>query len=79
MKQSEWLKLLIGLAAVFALFQWVASTLGSNCGQAGVTVGLIVTAEVIITERLFFSGHSCRRQKPWDLAGRKRRDCLLPP
>lgn len=55
MKKNQWPGLLIGLVIVFTLFQWVASAIGSDRGQAGVIVGLIVTAAVIITERLLFS------------------------
>ncbi len=61
--KNQWPGLLIGLVIVFALFQWTASALGSDRGQAGVIVGSIVTAAVIITERLLFSESFARAAK----------------
>jgi membrane protease YdiL (CAAX protease family) len=54
MKRVQWSRLLIGLIAVFALFQWSADALGSYRGQAGVTVGLLVVAAALGAERLLF-------------------------
>ncbi len=48
--------MLLGLIAVFILFQWIASALGSTRGEAGVIVGLIVVAATLIIERIFFEG-----------------------
>lgn len=48
--------MLLGLAAVFALFQWAASVLGSMRGEAGVVVGLVVVAAILIVERTLFAG-----------------------
>ena len=55
MKKGHWPKMLFGLIAVFALFQWSASALGSVRGEAGVIVGLIVVAATLVAERYLFS------------------------
>jgi membrane protease YdiL (CAAX protease family) len=54
MKEGQWPKLLIGLAAIFVLFQWIASALGSDRGQVGILIGLIVVIATIAAERLLF-------------------------
>jgi membrane protease YdiL (CAAX protease family) len=48
-------KLLIGLAIAFAAFQWSASSLGSDRGQAGMVVGTLVVAVTLCLQRLFFA------------------------
>lgn len=53
----QWVKLLIGLIAVFALFHWLATILGSDRGQFGVIVGLIVVGAIIFVE-IFLFGNS---------------------
>lgn len=55
MKRGQWLKLLIGLIVVFALFQWLGAALGSNRGQSGVVIGLIIVAATLCAERLSFA------------------------
>lgn len=47
--------MLLGLVAVFVLFQWVASELGSTRGEAGVIVGVVVVGALLIVERLLFA------------------------
>ena len=54
---SEWRRLLAGLAAVFALFHWSALALGSDRGQAGLVVGLLVVTATLAVERAFFGQH----------------------
>jgi membrane protease YdiL (CAAX protease family) len=55
MREKElWPRLLVGLVVVFALFQWVASALGSERGEAGLSVGLLVVGTTLLLERLFF-------------------------
>jgi len=49
-----WIRLVSGLAAVFALFHWSAAALGSDRGQAGVAVGGLIVAAVCVVERLLF-------------------------
>ncbi len=51
---SEWRRLLAGLVAVFALFHWSALVLGSDRGQAGLVVGLLVVTATIAVERVLF-------------------------
>ena len=51
---SAWLRLLAGLGVVFGLFQWSATALESNRGEAGLLVGLIVVAALLVVERLLF-------------------------
>ncbi|MBX7174031.1 MAG: CPBP family intramembrane metalloprotease [Pyrinomonadaceae bacterium] len=50
----QWLRLLVGLIVVFALFQWLAETLKSYRGEFGVIVGVIVVAATIFAEKLLF-------------------------
>ena len=49
---SDWARLLAGLVLIFALFQWSAATLGSDRGQAGLIVGMLVVAATFAVERL---------------------------
>ena len=51
---SQWLRLLLGLILVFALFHWSADALGSDRGQSGVIVGALVVAATIAIERAIF-------------------------
>jgi membrane protease YdiL (CAAX protease family) len=46
--------LIAGLALVFALFQGLAHTLGSDRGQAGLLVAAVVIAALVAVERLLF-------------------------
>ncbi len=50
----QWLKLLAGLIVVFAMFHWTADALGSDRGQFGVIVGLLIVASLIFAERFLF-------------------------
>ena len=54
MKQGQWPKMLFGLIAVFVLFQWTASAMGSVRGEAGVLIGLIVVAATLLAEHFIF-------------------------
>jgi hypothetical protein len=54
MGRLQIVKLLGGLTVVFALFHWIATVLGSDRGQAGITVGVIITAATIGIEMLLF-------------------------
>jgi membrane protease YdiL (CAAX protease family) len=49
---SNWLRLLLGLIVVFALFHGSAMALGSDLGQAGLIVGLLVVAATLTAERI---------------------------
>lgn len=55
----QWLRLLTGFIAIFALFQWTATVLGSDRGQFGIFVGLIVVTAIIFAEK-FLSGKSIK-------------------
>jgi len=71
-----WARLVVGLAAIFALFDWLASALGSDRGQAGLIVGAIVVAATIAAERLLFG--TPLNQIPRDLGlGRPRATGLV--
>ncbi len=50
-----WWKLLAGLAVVFALFQVLGNTLGSDRGQAGLLIAALVVAALIAAERVLFA------------------------
>ena len=51
---TEWLRLLLGLALVFALFHGLATATGSDRGQAGLLVGALVVAATLVVERFLF-------------------------
>jgi membrane protease YdiL (CAAX protease family) len=52
--RSDWLRLLVGLGLVFALFQWCAFALGSNRGESGLLVGTVVVVALVAAQRLLF-------------------------
>jgi membrane protease YdiL (CAAX protease family) len=54
MARLQVLKLLGGLIVVFALFHWIATVLGSDRGQAGIVVGLIIAAATVAFEAALF-------------------------
>jgi membrane protease YdiL (CAAX protease family) len=58
------MRLLIGAALVFALFQWVATALGSDRGQAGLLVGAIVVSATLAAECLLFGTDRSRGAAP---------------
>ena len=51
---GRWLRLVLGLAVVFALFHVVANTLGSARGEAGVAIAALVVTGVAAIDRLLF-------------------------
>ena len=51
---AAWIRLILGLSTVFALFHWSASALGSDRGQYGLPICAIVIAATIVVERLGF-------------------------
>lgn len=53
-ESRQWLRVLGGLGLIFGLFQWSAAALGSNRGEAGLVVGLLVAGATLVVERLFF-------------------------
>jgi membrane protease YdiL (CAAX protease family) len=60
---ADWARLMLGLSAVFALFHWSASALGSDRGQHGLLIGGLVIAATMVVERLGFGSswrHACR-------------------
>jgi membrane protease YdiL (CAAX protease family) len=48
--RAQWARLLVELAAVFAIFHWSASFLGSDRGQAGLVVGALVVTVTLLME-----------------------------
>ena len=48
-------RLLLGLLGIFVLFQWSASALGSDRGQAGLVVAALVVAATLAVERMWFA------------------------
>lgn len=52
--ESEWPRLLVGFVAVFLVLQGVAEFLGSDRGQAGLVVGVVVVAATLAAERFLF-------------------------
>src|SRR5262245_40546659 len=51
---NGWPRLLLGLALVYLLFQWLATALGSNFGQAGLVIGVLVVAATLLVEQVLF-------------------------
>ncbi len=51
---GPWLRLLLGLILVFALFHWSAVVLRSDRGQAGLIVGALVVAAILAVQRVLF-------------------------
>ena len=54
--RTHWVRLLLGLVAIFALFQWIATALHSDRGQAGVIVALTVVSATLIAQRGLYGG-----------------------
>ncbi len=53
-KKIQWLKLLMSLLSIFALFHWTADVLGSDRGQFGIYVGSLVVIVLIFAEKALF-------------------------
>ena len=51
---SQWARLVAGVASVFALFHWTAQVLGSDRGQAGILIGLLVVTATVTVEGVIF-------------------------
>jgi membrane protease YdiL (CAAX protease family) len=51
---GRWLRLVLGLAAVFALFHLVASRVGSMYGEKGLAIALLVVTATALVDRLLF-------------------------
>lgn len=51
----HWLRLTVGLVLVFALFHWTASVSGSNRGEFGVIIGLLVVGTTIAAKIFLFN------------------------
>ena len=51
---AQWARLLAGLFLVFALFQYLGHALGSDRGQAGLVVALLVVGAILVVERTLF-------------------------
>jgi membrane protease YdiL (CAAX protease family) len=51
---SQWTRLVAGVASVFALFHWAAQALGSDRGQAGILIGLLVVTATVVVEGVIF-------------------------
>src|SRR5262245_20316971 len=48
-------RLVLGLILVFGLFQWTATGLGSDHGQAGLIVSAIVATATLAVQRVWFA------------------------
>jgi hypothetical protein len=65
--RADWTRLIIGLVAIYELFQWSAARLGSDRGQAGLAVAGIVVSATLSVEFLWFDGPSRRPSAQWGL------------
>ena len=64
--RADWSRLVLGLAAVFVLFHWSASALGSDRGQRGIFVGILVLAGAAAAHWLLRRG---RERADWQTLG----------
>ena len=55
MEKGQTKIMLVGLIAIFVLFQWIATALDSTRGEAGVIVATVVVAATIIVQRMLFA------------------------
>ena len=62
-----------GLVAIFALFQWIATALHSDRGQAGVIVALTVVSATLIAQRWLYGGRLIEAAKSLGLGMPRRR------
>lgn len=53
---QSWLKLLVGVAILFALFQFLGAILKSDRGQSGILIAFIIIVVTLSIEILFFRG-----------------------
>ena len=44
---ADWVRLVCGLAIVFALFQWLGTALHSDRGQAGIVIAVLVVGAIV--------------------------------
>jgi membrane protease YdiL (CAAX protease family) len=51
---SQWTRLVAGVGSVFALFHWTAQALGSDRGQAGILIGILVVTATLVVEGVIF-------------------------
>ena len=49
-KSADWVRLVAGLFLVFGLFHWSATIFGSNRGQRGILIGMLVVAATAAAE-----------------------------
>ena len=70
------IRLIVGLSAVFALFQWVAFTFGSDRGQAGLLVGAVVVVATVVADSVLFGGSPARAARLLGLGVPARRGLL---
>ncbi len=51
----QWFRLFVGLILIFALFHWTASVLGSDRGQFGILIGLLIVGATIAAKIFLFN------------------------
>ena len=73
LSRTHWLRLLSGLVGIFALFQWIATALHSDRGQAGVTVALTVVSATLIAQWWLYGGRLVEAAKSLGLGMPRRR------
>ena len=54
MGRPDWLQLTVGVGVIYTLFDAIARAWGSDRGQHGIAVGLVVAAAIIVVDRVFF-------------------------
>jgi membrane protease YdiL (CAAX protease family) len=51
-RRADWFRLVLGLFLVFVLFQWSATILGSDRGQQGILIAVLIVAATAAADRL---------------------------
>ena len=62
--RPDWLQLTVGVGVIFTLFDSIARAWGSDRGQHGLAVGLVVIAATMAVDRAFFGYSASGRSSP---------------
>jgi hypothetical protein len=75
--RPHWIRLLLGLLAVYAVFQWSAAVLGSDRGQGGLLVAVLVVSATLAVEWTWFGVSLRSAMRELGLAGPRRRGLFV--
>ena len=74
---AQWARLLAGLVLVFALFHYLGHALGSDRGQAGLVIALLVVGTTLAVERTVFGQGLASALRSLGLGRPKRRGLVV--